>query len=104
MPDCVGRVENKAAALEEAALDDILFVSPLPPSADRAVAHRHHPPKGGHGIGRARRARRHQRPTRGRHLIGFGYAHMRPREKDRRRATLSGLKSGGPEGAPMETS
>src|SRR5437879_13798298 len=90
MPDRIRRVENKAAAPEEAALDDILFVSPLPPAADDTFAHRHHLPEGGHVVARARRARRHQRPTRERHFPGFGYAHMRPRGEDQRRATLSG--------------
>src|SRR6266852_6232775 len=104
MPEGIRRVENKAAAPEEAALDDILFVSPLPPSADDTFAHRRHLPEDGHGVARARRARRHQRPTRDRHFPGFGYAHVRPREKDRRRRTLSGPRSERHEGTPMRSS
>ena len=75
MPDRIRRVENKTAVPEEAALEDILFVSPLSPGADHALAHRHQPPEEGHGFGRARRAGRHQRLTRDGHVPGFGYAH-----------------------------
>ncbi len=78
MPDRVRRVEDEAGAAEKPAPDNVVFVSPSPPSVDRALAHRPHPGEGGHAIGCARRARRHQR-TRDRQVVGFGDAHMRSR-------------------------
>ena len=80
MPDRIRRVEDKAGAPEEAALDDVLFIGALAPGSDRALAHRRQPPQRGHGFGRAWRMRGDQRLTRGRDVPGFGYAHERPRK------------------------
>ena len=75
VPDRIRRVENEAAAPEEAALDDIFLIGPLAPPADRADADRLHPPEHRHVFGRPWRAWRHQRRACDRHVVGFGYAH-----------------------------
>src|SRR5947208_10262698 len=74
MLDRIRRIENETVAPEEAALDDIFLIGALTPAPDRADADRLHPPEHGHVVGRPRRARRHQRRARGRH-VGFGDAH-----------------------------
>ena len=75
VPDRIRRVEDETVAPEEAALDDIFLIGTLAPAPDRADADRLHPPEHRHVVGRPRRAWRHQRRARGRHVVGFGYAH-----------------------------
>src|SRR5437762_13808689 len=75
MPDGIRRVDGKAAAGEEAALDDVLFIGTLAPGAERAGAQRRHPAEHGHVLGGARRARRFQRPAGDWQFVHFGYAH-----------------------------
>src|SRR3954452_15436624 len=75
MTDRIGRVEDKAGSAKEAALDDILFICALAPSADRALSHCRHPSERAHVVGGARRTWRHKRLAPGGHVPGFGYAH-----------------------------